>query len=263
MRACVLACVRVCVRAWLCRVGCVFEVYPYLVGCPVSLIQLPSLSMNPSCRIQRTSCFSVLTPRLLHSQASATGSDKPTVVAVGEMLRRVDNSCLMRWSSYICSHYKYSFLQQLLPARNASTRRSGSAHAKVELHKVTYTFKQADDARAEVAAGTEFPGIRLATVDPVVEEVPEGSVRRAAGSSGLREVFQKDGFVEVPQLVSKETAQELVAALDAVLAGRFDTGPYCPPLTCLLVVCLVRPSLRATGASVCDGSCLHVACVCM
>lgn len=185
--------------------------------------------MSLSLQIHRTACFSTLTPHC-HSQTTTTvkNSSNKRVTLTAEMLRRVDNACLMRWSSYICSHYKYSFLQQLLPARNAVTSRSGSAHAKVELQKVTYTFKQADDARAEVAVGTKFPGRRLATTDPVVvdeveeEDMPESNY---CSEQQLHDVFQTDGFVEIPQLVSQETAQELVGALDAVLAGQFDTGP--------------------------------------
>ena len=144
----------------------------------------------------------------------------------------------MRWASFVYRRSKQSFGQYLQSIGASSVRSTPTTAARRELHRVVYTFKPLEDAQAEVAEGTQFPGIALrgdGSVRQLEQEVDgdgkycgSGAVDAVradpAPSTALTAEFADRGFVEFRKLIPQETASELAVALDAVLAGQFDTG---------------------------------------
>jgi hypothetical protein len=177
----------------------------------------------------------------------------------------------MRWAIFFYQQSRRTFVQQAEYRRGLRGGGGGGGgggnrvNAKVAIDKVAYAFKTDEAARAEVAVGTAFPGIRLREEEDQEDGQQQQQQRRQHHSDGddiasgrgsrqggdgrrllngalkrrdavlpgvneaeaaapMRDEFAERGFVEVPELVSAATAAELVAALDAVLAGRFDTG---------------------------------------
>jgi len=115
-------------------------------------------------------------------------------------------------------HYSETFVQQL-PFRNKCVRGKATS---VDVNRVTYWFKSESQARSEVSHDSSFPGRTLRLEGNA--EYNDAVHSSACANCDDVEAFRTRGFIQMDKLIGKKTVGKLIQSLDAVLAGKNDTG---------------------------------------
>lgn len=134
-----------------------------------------------------------------------------------------EQSVALSWSIF---HRQHQHKQSQPPPRSQATAPLSSAArpSRATRRRAARASRQAAPASTDPQAAVKPPVPR---VDGLRSRTDPCAAAAAEPSAGLRQRFEKDGFITIDELISRACADELNVRLERVLRGHYDT--QCPP----------------------------------